>query len=390
MRTRSTAGWAAWLVAALALVAPTAGAFKLRPLGTDFDRALARLDEPGVGRLLDEVVRLGVELLAEPVHEEITHRAFLCDGQGASMDCAKQPSRRPRAPEAVLYGVHWNDNPPFQIKSTDGNRPAGLPASCLNQVIRIPRLVKDCWLPIYQSSERRAASRSYSARNGSWLIQRTHFGDLQFLHSMAAHPAEDAQTTQDNVLAWARFAFGVYREEFGGDDFLARCPATMRGCRLVGLPRIAAWFPGEMTVADLFTQGDETYRGNLREVALGSLLHLVQDSFSEAHVVRSSNQQNRPCGPAEHQWRSAATIQLFQTYGAQDSGRHAQRDAARAFGRGLLTFTPNVVEVATRVRTLMQDAPDWPVVERYLRECVFVVEDPTAQSGSHPDIERAD
>lgn len=390
MRTRSGLVWVAWLAMGLALGVPAAHAFKLRPLGTDFDRSLARLDEPGVGRLLDDVVRLGVELLAEPVHEEITHRAFLCGGQGASMDCAKQPALRPRAPEAVLYGVHWNDNPPFQIKASDGNRPAGLPASCLNQVIRIPRLVKDCWLPIYQSAERRAAVHSFSARNRSWLIQRTHFGDLQFLHSMAEHPAEDAQTTQDKVLAWARFLFGVHREEFGGDDFLARCPATMRNCRLVELPKIAAWFPGEMTVADLFTQGDETYRGNLREVALGSLLHMVQDSFSEAHVVRSSDQQNRPCGPPELKWRSAATIQSFQTFAAQDKDRHAQRDTARAFGSGLVKFRPNVVEVATRVRTLMQDAPDWSLVERYLRECVWVIEDPTALSGSSPEIERAD
>ena len=57
-------------------------------------------------------------------------------------------------------------------------------------------------------------------------------------------------------------------------------------------------------------------------------------------------------GEIEHSLKACVTEDFCVLYG---------------YGAHLDALVSNVVEVATRVRTLMQDAPDWSLVERYLR-----------------------
>lgn len=42
-------------------------------------------------------------------------------------------------------------------------------------------------------------------KNDEHLIKRSHYGDLQFFHSMAVERNERAATTKDKVMEWARF-----------------------------------------------------------------------------------------------------------------------------------------------------------------------------------------
>jgi hypothetical protein len=89
-------------------------AFQMQPVGTEYDRKLAKLDESKAERLLEKIVDRGAPKFFEPVHEEITQRIYECnENWGDKPSCAKQKL----APQAVIDGARWNDNPPFMVNN---------------------------------------------------------------------------------------------------------------------------------------------------------------------------------------------------------------------------------------------------------------------------------
>jgi hypothetical protein len=84
----------------------------MQPVGTDFDRALAQLDESKAERLLTKLADMGVEKFLEPVHEGITQRIYGCND---SWDDKPRCAKNNFAPKAVIDGTRWNDNPPFMV-----------------------------------------------------------------------------------------------------------------------------------------------------------------------------------------------------------------------------------------------------------------------------------
>lgn len=47
------------------------------------------------------------------------------------------------------------------------------------------------------------------AYNDAPLLQRFHFGDLQFLHAVASRDGETAGQTQQSVMMWEEFTWKV-------------------------------------------------------------------------------------------------------------------------------------------------------------------------------------
>jgi len=93
-----------------ALPAP---AFQMQPVGTEYDRKLAQLDETKAEHILAKIVDRGAAKFIDPVHEEITQRIYECnDNWGDKPSCAKKQF----APKAVIDGARWSDNPPFMMK----------------------------------------------------------------------------------------------------------------------------------------------------------------------------------------------------------------------------------------------------------------------------------
>src|SRR4051812_40671438 len=140
---------------------------------------------------------------------------------------------------------------------------------------------------------------------GDSLFARGHFGDLQFIHAMACDEGEPAETTLAGMLAWCELAHGI------------ACGATRAAVALHEVPvaAIAERFAGgpPLTVGGLLRTDDAAA---LRARAVGSLLHVVQDSFASAHVERLELGQARR-GP----------IVRFLWYGGQDPALHARADA---------------------------------------------------------------
>lgn len=350
------------------VITSAAPAFQMQPVGTDYDRRLAQLDEDSAERLLAELADKGVAKFLEPVHEEITQRIYGCsDNWKDKATCAKQKF----APKAVVDGARWNDNPPFMVRDrfllANGE---SIKERCVNETIKLPRK-SDCWVKVFRTSSGMTDRRFFTNRNGV-ILNRSHFGDMQFLHSMAARVGDKAQDTKSWILMWAEFAYRVATGKIQGQTMLKDVPIN----------DFKKLFPGhEATVENLFLMGDETYRGSsLKNFAFGTLLHMVQDSFSESHVARDLSTQGAQC-TCKFADRSPAKIEKFLVYSAQDEGKHKEEDTYKALRNGAKKYSPNVIDVGNVLRRLYnEDNSDWEVIKKYLDECVYVLKDPDAEA----------
>jgi hypothetical protein len=131
---------------------------------------------------------------------------------------------------------------------------------------------------------------------GNNLFYQSHFHDYQFMHSMApstSHPRrtggpEDAKTTRHKIKVWAEFAFKVsdgtiYTNMKLSDAVVFLSENARDTFSLVFSPY------ANTTVAKFFTGWNEAPPEQVRQIAAGSLLHTVQDSFSDAHADRKKS-----------------------------------------------------------------------------------------------------
>jgi len=253
-------------------------AFSLRPEATERGGTVRRFQLPWYLRLAHPVIS-GVltDLFTNPVHERVTHMIYGCEG--GENDCSKPEKPNVFAPAAVIAGAQWNDNPPFELTSTGEAL-----KFCTGKTIRMPYFPA-CWFQLFRDAEKRAQrGEALDADSNVVLLYRVYFGDMQFLHSMASRDGEEAQVTKAKIMMWAEFA---YKLAIGELD---------RGVELrkIGIPGMETLFKNRgWTAQQLFTRGDPTYRGDqdFRNFAFGSLLHLVEDSFS-----RSLTERDEPSG----------------------------------------------------------------------------------------------
>lgn len=348
-----------------------ASAFQMQPVGTEYDRKLAQLDLSGAERFLAKIVDRGVKIFAEPVHEEITQRIYGCednlkdkpDKWGDKANCAKQNF----APKAVIDGARWNDNPPFMVNS-GFLLPNGKPikSTCVNETIKLPRK-SDCWKDVFTTSREMAQKMFFTYQNGV-ILNRSNFGDMQFLHSMASRVGDRAQDTKSSILIWAEFAYKVASGSIPANMMLKDVKDYVSGFEKV--------FPKqEATVENLFLMGDETYRGSqLKDFVFGTLLHMVEDSFSEAHVSRDLSTQGAFCN-CPYTDRSPAKIEKFLVYSAQDAAKHKGEDTYEALRKDAAKYSPNVIDVGKTLMVFYRQNSNWDVVKKYLDECVYVLKD---------------
>ena len=156
---------------------------------------------------------------------------------------------------------------------------------------------------IPRTFEREAAAGVFYGPGDS-LLARTHFGDLQFLHAMAAQDGEMPQATRDAIMRWAAFVWKVARGEYPADTRLRT--VTADGIAALRLMDDSA------TLAELFQLNGPA---RLRDRALGSLLHTIQDSFASGHAAR----EKLPTG------RKGA-VRMFFSYAHQDHAAHDSFD----------------------------------------------------------------
>lgn len=219
-----------------------------------------------------------------------------------SMGCPVNPVIWPRTSAAaprttlyltpyVIYGVRWNDLPPFKLSPDEGNC-TYLGKSCnVKQTIRFSTQPL-CWYCLFKDAEKAQTRQIVGCSKGQGTLHgnvmtRSHFGDLQFLHAMASEEGVHSGATRAKVLDWLEFAWKVSSREIKPDTFLRIIDnATLKehyGCT-------------QWRVSDLYILGhQDKLLPYLHHVAFGSVLHTVQDSFAGAHSSREPSPPGGIC-----------------------------------------------------------------------------------------------
>ncbi|MCR6701148.1 MAG: hypothetical protein NVV68_08395 [Dokdonella sp.] len=328
-------------------------------------------------------LKLGV-LLKSPVHEEITQLAYGCPVSPAKLAKDEFCGRKDGsfADAFVIYGVRWNDVPPFRLLPEEGN------CSYLGKRCRTDQTIRfatqpDCWLCLFKDAEKKTvhtpirgclAQSSHGAARGN-LMTRSHFGDLQFLHSMAYTAGQPAIETRDDVIDWIEFAWKVASREITPQQKL----------KDIDNPTLKTHFGcSEWTVADLYILGRQDAGSGLisrlHQIAFGSILHTVQDSFAAGHTTREPRRPEGTC--ASTSFRSVPRIVEFHSYAEQDGALHDHEDSREALVGGVIGEDwPLAVETTRHLFDLHDARTNWDEVRPYV-ECLFMVTpDAAASSG---------
>jgi hypothetical protein len=347
-----------------------AAAFSLSPRGTKYEQHVTEKNSNWWQRTVALLARQDVLHFREPVHEEITNRIYGCD---KDQSVCGDPEVEYAGP-FVQAGVRWNDDPPFQLQPGEGKHTACKVAETIGvatQPVTIRVTTQPvCWVQIFENAKRLAAGGNVpDASNHASLLARSHFGDLQFLHAMASQDGEAAAETQRRVLMWAEFCWKVATGTYGLDTKLQD----------VDIPGFADFFgKSGWTVQDIFTVGNEALRPHINEVAFGSILHTVEDSFAKGHVEREHPSAAAACS-ALPQFPAPPRILEFHSYAHQDEHKHARYDTRDAFEQEAQADSPSVVPVGRPLRDFFQGRAGWETVRPYL-DCVFAVADPEAKA----------
>lgn len=267
---------------------------------------------------------------------------------------------------AIMFGSWWNDDPLMYSWGQGRDFIGGLD-SIKQQFDPKTHLyacgVAKCWL---QAKDH--------------LGWNSHYGTLQHLHFMTSQPARVGESvrvaeTTRLALVWIKFAYSVATGDRKADSQL-----TTLDEKQLNLPSIALNYdlkdPANAKVRTLFArpQAGNAELRNIRtpDVALGSILHILQDSFSPAHTCRKEQYVD-----GEH---FAVLTQVYnfneQVHSVDGELDHSLNDR---FPGWLLTYARNRQHVYGNdpilVGRWMIEAVDrkteWKDVEGYLRATIF-------------------
>jgi hypothetical protein len=286
--------------------------------------------------------------LRQGIHERITLEA-LDDAERRQPYAARHPKLR----KQVVYGLLFNDDPGgYLFPKTDGN-PRGYKYtrdsgnSTVNGIkwmekfgVVVARMKRLYLVKKEELSQKRFVGwifRSRGARERPQLEEKlkkdilwaSHFGDLQYLHSMGlGHEGRGliiARMRGYSEHAWSAaigaMTFKCFKAEIRqvkNRDHLnkgARPSSSMNKCPIIR----AAHAKRKRQLLMRFDEYDALYHTNdakeFKYRALGSILHMIQDSYAKGHTVREGwDDQN------------SGRIMYFQNYAEQDGDKHGAFD----------------------------------------------------------------
>lgn len=221
----------------------------------------------------------------QPVHETLTKKAAL--------DSALLKPEQTEEMNQLVEGVRFNDDPEGHLSKDSDDK---------NGVIGFA-------LEFFGSKKKKNDPTKAS-----------HFGDYQFLHAMGSSKMT-AEAIKEKIILFAFHCWKMSTEKdsfahFSADyDLISKQEKTpspdfqyTRDQLIVR--RAIKLFPKEILIFRAKNQVEFQYR------ALGSLLHMIQDSYAKGHVVRVGWESGDNSGP----------VLYFQDYSQQDSHEHGELD----------------------------------------------------------------
>lgn len=370
-KARASLRSGAILMAAL-FAASSVAAFQVLPKVSDVDRKISTLGRnPVLDYLGHWFVGSAIPIMKSPVHESITLAAIGCSaGRGSEYDCvtinAVQEHR------ILLYGVRWPDDPPFLLNAKSPPRIKGCDVGVTLRSTSQPL----CWWGLFKDAGAQAKKKSNlkapAFGPGDYMLYRSHYGDLQFMHAMGAYDGETAGETVDRMKMWAEFLWGVASGTTPAGTFI----------RDLGHSNLASYFPGDITAMNLFATGIVEVRKDLDKVAMGALLHMVQDSFSQAHAERGQ-ESGAQCGTTG--FDKPGQIQRFRSYARQSSTLHDEADTPSALGLHTTQISPSAVDVSRAFLTMWNEKKSWAEAGAFF-DCVFEPKDRKIEADAGPYV----
>jgi hypothetical protein len=267
-----------------------------------------------------------------PIHESITLAALM--RSTVSVPAGVQVGSD-QATNEFLRGVIWNDDPAVLMFDED---------------------LKDNW------NFSSGISWYFAFKLAGWatvnnvtnLTGRSHYFDLQFLHAMAEKRGELPEDTLAKIMLWAEVMYRLsIGEGVSGADKLGSIPVASNVTATTGATYShslsqcfdASSVPkGTDTLNNLLTLDTACVSLNLRRRAIGSLLHVVQDSYARGHVKRTLTNPGDllPGKTDEFQpgtYGRYGEVENFHSYRGQDSSLHDKYDKPAAG-----TLRPNDID----------------------------------------------
>ncbi|KAK5944854.1 hypothetical protein PMZ80_002056 [Knufia obscura] len=219
--------------------------------------------------------------IKKAVHENLTIAAVINSGLNDGSWNNKILTSLSDAQFEIIRGVFWNDDPNCQLfnNKPDTNRSYGKGIQ---------------WYTEFKLGKK------------TNLTQRSHFGDLQFIHAMGSVVGEEPQDTKNKLVRWLRIMYNLFIGNGIGPD------------TLVKNTELSAHFN------DRTGHGGTTFKGllmgttgaykypNIQLRAIGSCCHVIEDSYAKGHCRRDNS--------------GTGLIQNFHCYKGQDSGAHGKAD----------------------------------------------------------------
>ncbi|KAF8926638.1 hypothetical protein EDD21DRAFT_15817 [Dissophora ornata] len=251
----------------------------------------------------------------QPVHETMTIAALIASDEkldpGMTYDKAIKEYQYDTL--EVLRGIVWNDDPANRLFND----------SWFHNNDNFNRGIGTDWAAYFADGKVFGVDCTKEGIFGRKnIIARSHFGDLQFLHSMADKEGEDPHDTQKKILAWLEIMYKVAIGQISKDTKL-RDVELARDNEQDRYP-LRRLFNNSTKPCDndsihtLMTSN--TWYKNVKHNrrALGVCLHVIQDSYARGHCHRRIQYDGTP--------KQYAEIMNFHSYKGQDSHKHAECD----------------------------------------------------------------
>ena len=305
-----------------------------------------------------------------PVHEDMLKQSFnLSNIHNRIFNDRADPSS-----EDVNYikGVYWPDSPE-----------RGLCKWCspLAANWRAPQ-----WYRRFRAAKAEVERTGTYFDHGADIFERSHYGDLAVIHSMAVTDGIAAAETKRRLMIWVEFLYGVAVGKIS--------PATRISD--VQVADFSEIFNARdtrnynKTVQFLFSDPNvPNHVYDARQNSIGALLHLIQDSYSPAHTRREihDGEEGRFC---------RGTITRFLAYPNQAVSKHSTADKWPVnLPRNMLPANARICDPITAGAAMLKlyaandfaGAP-WPEAKKFLDEVVFALAADALPSGPGDEFAR--
>ncbi|KAJ1324700.1 hypothetical protein MN608_09403 [Microdochium nivale] len=322
-----------------------------------------------------------------PIHESLTLSA-LTNVPNSSVAQSTNLRSAGNADWEFIRGVVWNDDPAGYLfnDKTGANHSYSTGAQ---------------WYANYTAGEKQWNPNELDGDRFYNVIGRSHYGDMQFLHCMASVGGEQPTETQRKIMTWMEVMYKLSNGEGGITpdtllqdtklgDLLAK-PADVSGGSVP--PRFKS-LSYMLAPKSAFTALD------IRRRALGSMFHVIQDSYAIGHAQRVPLNESDQASADPLTYKPGTTdrwgaILNFHTYFGQNGSKHAHYDHSSvtiADPENLANLDQwngmigcrDAVDKCVALARMRFDGKGWDDgVAKFLEEQVFAVDENATPANDH-------